>query len=411
MTDGTGCGGSNVCLAGACSPKKNNGDACGGNNECTSGQCVNGNCCNVACAGACQQCTTGTCQNKDNATSCGGSNICLAGVCGPKRSDGDSCAAPGECMSANCVSGICCNSACSGICKQCSTGTCGDKTNGVSCGSNLVCAAGACVAAPKANGDSCTAGGDCGSGFCSSDGKCCSESCSGSCRQCTGANWTCADKAEGLACTGGVCTAGVCAPKAGTGATCSVSNQCASGNCTGGHCCDMACSGSCQQCTAGTSWVCSPTNEGMDCSGNTNFCKMGACVPKKAPGDACGAGNECASGNCLASGFCCGSATCTDVCKECTAGTSWTCDKKSNGTTCNGSDVCQEGACKKDKGGSCGGDTDCAVGACVGGHCCTTACVGECKECTVTTGWACMPKTVGTVCGSGMMCTADGMCM
>ena len=43
-------------------------------------------------------------------------------------SDGGSCAADAECTHSHCISGICCNTACSGACDVCSTGTCQPMT-------------------------------------------------------------------------------------------------------------------------------------------------------------------------------------------------------------------------------------------------------------------------------------------
>lgn len=50
------CAAGAYCTAGACVPRKGNGQACGGAPECLSGFCSRGVCCDVACTGACQSC-------------------------------------------------------------------------------------------------------------------------------------------------------------------------------------------------------------------------------------------------------------------------------------------------------------------------------------------------------------------
>src|SRR4029077_14310066 len=49
---------------------------------------------------------------------CVAGDACVAGSCGPKP-PGAPCAAAGECASAHCEQGLCCATACSGVCKSC----------------------------------------------------------------------------------------------------------------------------------------------------------------------------------------------------------------------------------------------------------------------------------------------------
>ncbi|MEZ4221801.1 MAG: hypothetical protein R3B13_12790 [Polyangiaceae bacterium] len=58
-----------------CEFKKTNGAACTGNNACTSGNCVSGVCCNTACDGANFSCGTGTCTCGGKA--CGSTEACV----------------------------------------------------------------------------------------------------------------------------------------------------------------------------------------------------------------------------------------------------------------------------------------------------------------------------------------------
>jgi hypothetical protein len=80
--------------------------------------------------GVCQSpttrnCTAATCQNGSCGTACTSSAVCLPGfhcdanVCRLKRGLGDACSSAGQCASNNCVSGICCDSACDKACFSC----------------------------------------------------------------------------------------------------------------------------------------------------------------------------------------------------------------------------------------------------------------------------------------------------
>jgi len=128
------CIGSNSCNgSGAC--KKDNGQGCVTGTDCVTGFCADGVCCNTSCAGTCQACNVagnvGTCSfvptNADDVPSCMGTNSCDgAGSC--KKDNGQTCAAPGECLSGTCIDGVCCGTACLGTCQACNVagalGTC-----------------------------------------------------------------------------------------------------------------------------------------------------------------------------------------------------------------------------------------------------------------------------------------------
>jgi hypothetical protein len=144
---------------------------------------------------------------------CTAGNFCGNGVCQPLRTPGATCGRAGECTTAECASGLCCDTACQGACSQCDApghqGTCtplaahatpanGDCApllcDGVSescpllcassaeCAAGYVCLSGRCEPA-KPQGDACSAASDCGSGFCI-DGVCCDGACEGSCASC-----------------------------------------------------------------------------------------------------------------------------------------------------------------------------------------------------------------------------------
>ena len=73
-----------------------------------------------------------------------------SGAIRPRRSNGAACAVRSQCASGFCVDGVCCASACAGVCQACnlsgSLGTCRAAPAGTACGSaGAVCnGAGAC---------------------------------------------------------------------------------------------------------------------------------------------------------------------------------------------------------------------------------------------------------------------------
>jgi hypothetical protein len=136
-------------------------------------------------------------------------------------------------VSGFCADGVCCDTACTGLCQACTAakqgggndGTCGNITTGTDpaneCAGTAVCnGAGACK---LPNGLACFANGDCVSGICV-DGVCCNITCNLVCQACTaakkgaGTDGTCGNIAAGAdpdnECTGGsTCDgAGACTP-------------------------------------------------------------------------------------------------------------------------------------------------------------------------------------------------------
>ncbi|MFT3774784.1 MAG: kelch repeat-containing protein [Minicystis sp.] len=156
--------------------------------------------------------------------------------------NGAACSSASQCVSGNCVDGVCCNSACGGgvttDCQACSTAA-GASQNGT-CGAIYT---GTCA---LASGAACTASSQCGSGFCV-DGVCCNSACGGGvttdCQACSVATGASQD---------GTCTTlttGSCGLSP-NGAACSASNQCSSGFCVDGVCCNTACGGGANDCQA-----------------------------------------------------------------------------------------------------------------------------------------------------------------
>jgi hypothetical protein len=146
------CAGSMICDAsGSC--KLQDGQACRAASDCASGFCAGGLCCNRACSLACETCApvgaAGTCATAPAGTQaaacgayrCNGANAdcpiacaadgdcvpgfyCSAGACSTALPLGLACTSDHSCQSGHCVDGVCCDSACSGRCQFCGSGTC-----------------------------------------------------------------------------------------------------------------------------------------------------------------------------------------------------------------------------------------------------------------------------------------------
>lgn len=159
---------------------------------------------------------------------CGLTAYCAGGVCVAKTGPGTPCGSASTCLSGSCADGVCCQSACVGVCKACSTAKTG-QPNGVcaniligtdpdnECPGPLTCAFGSC---PIIEPGPCMSGAECPSSFCV-DGVCCNTLCGGLCQACSamkkggGVDGTCGFVAAGtdpdnecagaLACVSGIC--------------------------------------------------------------------------------------------------------------------------------------------------------------------------------------------------------------
>lgn len=159
---------------------------------------------------------------------CASTAYCAVSACVPKKPLGQACASSAECGSGNCADGVCCNSACSGVCQAC----------------NLSGKVGTCSPRPDNTPDPDT---------CSLPIALCSE---GTCKYYLGQN-------------------------------CITSSQCASDNCVDGYCCNAPCAGTCEACNInvnGALGTCAYIAAGFDpdneCSGATPNCNgAGTCGP------------------------------------------------------------------------------------------------------------------------------------
>jgi hypothetical protein len=328
-TDVDGCVGS--CDAAAIC-QQSLGQACGaGVRQCASGHCVDGVCCDAVCDKPCDACSKSAGAPADGkctavpegrpgtpacapyacdgvatscATRCNGDSGCAAGYfcdasgqCVQQRAQGSVCDPSAgahcylggcrECVTGQCVDGVCCGTPCTGLCQSCSAakkasgaddGVCGDTKDGLSpsvgscpadavstCGADGLCdGVGGCrlfyrpgtVCAPSVCLGSTAVAKTCdGAGACLTEttGKSCAPgSCSGgTCRVGCIVDADCAP--------GAWCGAGVCSPQLANGTKCGNDRACASGACVDGYCCNGSCPGQCEACNvAGSEGTCSP---------------------------------------------------------------------------------------------------------------------------------------------------------
>lgn len=168
--------------ASACVMKFPMGFSCTLGTQCGSGLCVDAVCCSSSCAGTCQSCnvagSAGMCVNlppgQKDSVNCSGQNSC-DGNGGCKKDNGQTCASASECLSGNCIDGVCCETACLGTCRACNVagliGTCVNVPMGeedpiatTACtGVNSCNGAGACLLDP---GQPCTLNTECASNNC-----------------------------------------------------------------------------------------------------------------------------------------------------------------------------------------------------------------------------------------------------
>ena len=412
---GTGCG------ATTCTGSTVRGQVCDGlgvcgydavGSDCAPYACVSGGCANP--------CTTdGHCLS---------GYFCGAGTCRVKESNGAACAADTQCMSAHCIDGVCCDTACSGACQACSAAKKGTGSDGV-CGTVVVGAdpdgecpddghmgcdrngtcngAGACALYMK--------GTSCGATTCSSNtvrgqvcdglGSCGLDSTGTDCAPYVCANGGCSNPCttDGHCLSGYFCDAGTCRVKGTNGNVCGADAQCASGFCVDGVCCDVACNIGCHACTAlkkgsGSDGACGPVAAGVDPDGECPNDGQGSCARNGtcngagacslyAKGTGCGAAS--CTGNSITGQICDGLGACTydgvgtDCAPyRCTGG--GCANPCSFDADCTDGNFCFNGVCvpRQDIGKICSAANQCGSGFCVEGLCCDTACNGKCQACT-----------------------------
>jgi hypothetical protein len=447
------CGGGTTC-GNTCAQGKH----CSANSDCGSGFCADGVCCNAACTGTCVACSAakkgtgvdGVCASitkgqPDDAPVCNVTSLC-DGTSGCKKIDGQTCGGNGECLSAFCADGVCCNTVCNGTCLACSAakkgsgadGVCGNisinlpDTNAmVQCtGTNSCDGNGTCK---KNVGQVCANDTQCVNAMCV-DGVCCGVASCPACQSCAmGANGTCGnipagpDNVAPNTCTGASSCDGMGNCKKSNGQSCNQTAECSTGTCTDGVCCGVATCPACQSCAVGAGGVCGPLASGMPdivapnvCMG-TNTCD-GAGNCKKVNGQTCAATAECATGTCV-DGVCCGVASCP-ACQSCAAG-GGACGNIASGmpdivapNVCMGTSTCDgAGNCKKVNGQTCAATAECATGTCVDNVCCGAASCPACQSCALGANGTCgniasgMPDNVpANACKGTSTCDGGGNC-
>jgi len=139
--------------------KLENGRPCKASSNCKSTYCVDGVCCENACEGLCRACSVNSGASADGSCTyfspgfdpmkecgsigtCSGKGTCRApcsvkAPCAlPLLPNGSACTDKARCKSGFCVDGVCCNNACTGLCRACSKaaggpmdGTCNNLPN------------------------------------------------------------------------------------------------------------------------------------------------------------------------------------------------------------------------------------------------------------------------------------------
>jgi hypothetical protein len=343
------------------------------------------NACKVTCAGDGDCVPPYTCQG--------------AGNCALKA-NGLTCAGGTQCISGNCVDGVCCGSSSCPACQACN-----------------VSGTGACAPLPPGTPAPSTFCTDLGASTCSTNGKCDG---AGACQKYADGTACTNDKchvAAGL-CSGGSCTSAViscddgnpcttdsCNPLTGCihgivtngtlcndGNACTQTDTCVAGTCTGGNL--VTCSAIDQCHVAGT------------CDTSTGICSN----PAKADNTACNDGNACTQSDSCQAGVCTGAnpvvCTASDQCHS--AGT---CDTttgacsnpaKPNNTACNDGNACTQ-------------SDSCQAGVCTGANPVVCTASDQCHSagtCDTTTGACSNPAKVdGTTCSDGNACTTIDTCV
>lgn len=352
--------GGTICAAASCSTDRLsvlNPDICNGAGACVDGgseSCGNYRCANGACLDRCER-----------TEDCAPTAYCVGGRCEPKQGAGQRCARADECATGHCVDGVCCESACTGICRACSAEKKGFGQDG-QCENIL---AGRNPDGECAEQDPSTCG---MTGVCSGEGSCQLHPegtvCRGASCAADGTTLNLADTCDGrgmcvdagsvscgpFACDNAACSTTLLA----NGGPCSGDDECASGHCVDGVCCSSACGDGdpddCQACDVaerlGTctviprNTVCRPSAGKCDvaevCDGVSAACPRDEVLPA---GEVC---NE-------AAGLCDAAETCDGTSAQCPED-----GHKPDMTAC-GNYVCMGGECLD----SCMQDSECAPGA------------------------------------------------
>ena len=416
-TDGK-CNGAGVCErwnGGTCAPTSGCADVhdkvsatgtCNGNGACVAGApvpCSTGFLCvSGACASDC------TAQNESTNCDTTDGFTCIGGSC-QKIGQGSSCTSGAQCLTGNCVDGVCCASASCTDCSSCNVGGSVGVCHAVAAGTaDGICVATCLSGKPTEMSGLCDGSGACrGPTGCQAGYLCTGGSCATNCTA-DHASTNC-DTVSGYGCIGTLCQ------KAGQGSACTASNQCANGSCVDGICCATATCGTCQACNVkNTSGILDGVCRGVGAGvvEPHNLCSVTA-------SSGCGTDGKCTanalceqwiSSACMAppttcpsdthlkfttDGICNGAGACSSsgATAACPAGTlcvgsacATSCTTENQGTNCDtlAGYACMGGVCQKaGQGAACTANNQCANGQCVDGTCCASATCGTCQACNV----------------------------
>jgi hypothetical protein len=354
-----------------------------------------------------------------------------AGVC--KATGGQPCADATSCFMPHCVDGVCCDTACDGVCMKCNlaghVGNCTAVPGGTdpdnecatqdvsTCGTTGVCSGdGGCALYPSGsvcNPQSCTGSTQTNAKTCDGLGTCTTPTpssvdcspyvCNSAVQSCF---TTCANDNQCIANYG--CRAdGKC--KKVNGQPCNpAGDECKSGYCVDGVCCESQCNGACEKCNyAGRLGFCDPVPAGqvdpdtacpmqnVSTCGTTGLCSGSRSCSKYAAGTVC-VGAFCSADlstsnrpdTCDGLGTCVDNGTqncfpykCSTTNGLCKTSCSSTADCVAN-YSCKTSAGPGQFQCLKNDGQSCSSNSECLNNACCSGICRNTATdLNNCGQC------------------------------
>jgi hypothetical protein len=408
-----------------------------------------------------------TCGGCSSDSDCSGGQYCAGGACVPRKDDGKTCADDGECANGRCIASVCCATDC-GTCGSCSTGTCLPVAQGTGgcgtyvcdgsatacpttcaadagCASGYFCGDGTCTA-KLGNGSACTANHQCTNGFCV-DGYCCNSGCTSQCQACdvlehwgTCTTVTGAPHGSRTACASdGTICAGSCDGSSANAcsypgndipcrtASCSNGTATRAASCAGTGSCPALQQDSCGVYVCGSNACKTGCTSDADCTSGY-LCKAGSCVTAFGISTSVTGGHgtfgcpvaaaQGASPVCTAtpdSGYildglsdAVGGANATDVSsgidRHATADAS---DDTYTIASIQNTHVLTA-TFKQDLGSGCTDSTACHSTFCADGHCCDTACTGQCQACDVANSLGTCSTVTGAPHGQRTPCTSDG---
>jgi hypothetical protein len=474
------------------------GQSCTTGDDCETGYCADGVCCDGACGGVCESCVmattgqpdgechliaqgtdpedecsladvcngAGDCQCTDGQQNFGESDVDCGGANCPGCATGQTCDDNGDCASSHCVDGICCNTACGGLCESClaadtggTDGTCAPIPSGSdpdnectaqsqsTCGTTGLCSgSGTCAfwssSTPCGSTQSCSGGIETKQDYCNGAGTCIDNG-TVAC-----APYSCGTTACAVTCSisnpcnpGYYCdTNNQCQALKPNGTTCVNDNECTSAQCTDNVCCNVACGGTCQSClqmyTGVQNGQCAAIPDNADpqneCTaqapstcGTTGVCNGASACKLHPPATPCGSSQSCVGSTQTNQDTCNGAGTCIDNgttnCSPYTCNTSSCFTSCSQQTQCVGTHYCNGSQCvaKKAQGSTCSQAYECSSGFCVDGFCCNQACNGGCMACSQalsgapngTCNWFANGADPQNECGACKYCNGSGSCV